>query len=136
MNKKLELELIEKVKIDHSYLDKIKDQTEEICLAAVKQDGYALYYVKNQTEKICLAAIKQNIKSIWFADIKRRNIALLILKVYVKFNDKNKKYILTDILRNFNEDKKIIDFYTKHKLWKYVNFNELSDNFRMYGMAI
>ena len=33
--------------------------TEEESLAAVKEDGYALRYVKEQTEEICLAAVKQ-----------------------------------------------------------------------------
>jgi len=38
----------------------INNQTEKICLEAVKQNGSALQYVKNQTEKICLEAVKQN----------------------------------------------------------------------------
>ena len=32
---------------------------EDICLAAVKQNGYALQYIKEQTPDICLAAVKQ-----------------------------------------------------------------------------
>ena len=35
-------------------------QTPEICLEAVKQNGYALQYVKEQTLEICLEAVKQN----------------------------------------------------------------------------
>jgi hypothetical protein len=31
-----------------------------ICIKAVKQDGFALQYVKEQTEKICIQAIKRN----------------------------------------------------------------------------
>ena len=38
----------------------MKEQTPEICLAAVQQNGRALMYVKEQTSDICLAAIKQN----------------------------------------------------------------------------
>ena len=38
----------------------VKEQTQEICLAAVKQNGYALQYVKEQTPDICLAAVKQD----------------------------------------------------------------------------
>lgn len=45
---------------DDSPLEYIKNQTEAICLVAVKKDGGALRYVENQTEKICLAAVKQN----------------------------------------------------------------------------
>ena len=36
-----------------------KKQTEEICLAAVKQDGFALKYVEEQTKGIYLEAVKQ-----------------------------------------------------------------------------
>lgn len=36
-----------------------EDQSREACLAAVTQDGGALKYVKYQTEEICLAAVKQ-----------------------------------------------------------------------------
>jgi len=42
------------------YLNYIKIQTPEICLAAVQQDGMALEFVKIQTPEICAAAIKQN----------------------------------------------------------------------------
>src|SRR6185437_3267995 len=38
---------------------KLKEQTPEICLATVKQNGAALQYVKEQTPKICLAAVQQ-----------------------------------------------------------------------------
>ena len=38
----------------------VKEQTPEICLEAVKQNGYALEYVQEQTPEICLEAVKQN----------------------------------------------------------------------------
>lgn len=38
----------------------VKEQTPEICLAAVKQNGCALKYVKEQTPEICLSAVKQD----------------------------------------------------------------------------
>lgn len=37
----------------------VKEQTPEICMAAVKQKGAALRFVKNQTPEICLAAVRQ-----------------------------------------------------------------------------
>lgn len=46
---------LEKVKKDGLSLKEIKEnQTEAICLAAMKQNGMALQYVENQTEAICL----------------------------------------------------------------------------------
>jgi hypothetical protein len=38
--------------MDGQALYYVKNQTEEICLAAVKQNGLALYYVKKQTENL------------------------------------------------------------------------------------
>lgn len=37
-----------------------ENQTEEMCLVAVKQNGLALEFVRNQTEEICTKAVKQN----------------------------------------------------------------------------
>ena len=41
-------------------LSYVKDQSDTICVAAVKNDSIALAFVKNQTEFICLEAVKQN----------------------------------------------------------------------------
>lgn len=41
-------------------LEFLKDQTEELCLIAVKSEGDALRYVKKQTAKICQAAVKND----------------------------------------------------------------------------
>jgi len=38
----------------------MKNQTTSKNLAAVLRDGLALEYVKNQTPEICLAAVRQN----------------------------------------------------------------------------
>ena len=37
-----------------------KNQTIDMCMTAVKEDGIALKYVKKQTPEICMAAVKQN----------------------------------------------------------------------------
>ena len=46
----------------------VKEQTPEICLKAVKQNGLALYFVKEQTPEICLAAVKQNGYAVEFVE--------------------------------------------------------------------
>ena len=67
--KKKEQEYIEKVKQDGLYLKRIKkNQTEAICLEAVKQNGLALEYVNKQTPEICLAAVRQNGKALEFVN--------------------------------------------------------------------
>jgi hypothetical protein len=41
-------------------LEYVREQTSEICLEAVKKEGYALEYVREQTYQVCLEAVKQN----------------------------------------------------------------------------
>ncbi len=57
----------DKLKADKFILDKRTPiygltlwENEEMCLAAVKHNGYALGFVRNKTLKICLVAVKQN----------------------------------------------------------------------------
>lgn len=42
----------------------IKNQTPEVCLAAVKNFGYSIQFVQEQTKEICLEAIKNKGKVI------------------------------------------------------------------------
>jgi hypothetical protein len=53
---------IDMVIVDGMSLKKVHplDQTEELCTAAVKQNGLALQFVINQTEKVVAAALDQN----------------------------------------------------------------------------
>ena len=53
---------IEMIKYDVSLFCAIKkkNQTEKLCIEAVKQNGHVLFYVRNQTEKICIEAVKKN----------------------------------------------------------------------------
>lgn len=51
---------LEKVKQNGLNLKYVKEQTPEICLAAVQENGLALEYVKEQTPEICLAAVKRS----------------------------------------------------------------------------
>ncbi len=37
-----------------------EDQTHEICLEAVKRNGYSLQFVEDQTHEICIEAVKRN----------------------------------------------------------------------------
>ena len=57
----------------------LKWYDKEYCLQVVKQTGLSLQFVKNPTEEICLAAIKQNKDAIDFVDIKK------FPKVYKKY---------------------------------------------------
>ena len=53
----------------------IKEQTPELCLAAVQKNGWALQYVKKQTNELCLEAVKQNgmaLKSVRDLELKEK----------------------------------------------------------------
>ena len=46
----------------------IDEPSEAVCLAAVQENGLALQYIKKQTEKLCRIALKQDKKIIKFVD--------------------------------------------------------------------
>lgn len=46
----------------------VKEQTPEICLETVKQNGNALMYVREQTPEICLAAFIQDPSLVIFVE--------------------------------------------------------------------
>ena len=125
------------VKQDGNALYYIKNKTEEMCLIGVKHDGKYLCYVENQTDNICIEALKNNFNgAIRLIDIKEKSTAIIVLKASLQ-HMKN-KIILTEILEKFNEDKEILDFYTKHNIWKYVDLSKVkfNDNLIQYGMTI
>lgn len=49
-------------KWDECALQYVKNQTDAICLEAVKENGMALLHIRNQTLELCLEAVKQNKK--------------------------------------------------------------------------
>ena len=50
---------LEMVKQDGYALQFVKEQTPELCMAAVQQNGWALQFVEEQTPEVCMAAVKQ-----------------------------------------------------------------------------
>ena len=47
---------LERVKKDGLEFRMVKEQTPELCMAAVTNNGYALRFVKEQTPELCLAS--------------------------------------------------------------------------------
>jgi hypothetical protein len=78
--------------IKHHFLKYIKNQREELCLAAVRHDVDALKFVKHQTEKICLAAVRGNGWALKHVKVQTREICLAAIKelpcsrIFVKIN--------------------------------------------------
>jgi Domain of unknown function (DUF4116) len=55
-------------------------QTEELCMEAVKQNGYALEYVRRQTVDICIEAVKQNGLALQYVKNRTRTICIEAVK--------------------------------------------------------
>ena len=62
------------------YLQYVKEQTQELCLEAVKQNGYALQFVKIHTDEICLEAVKQDGYALQFVKVHIDEICLEAVK--------------------------------------------------------
>ncbi len=58
----------------------IKNQTDEICKIAVKQEGYTLVYVKNQIDEICKIAVKQYGRALEYVKNQTDEICQLAVK--------------------------------------------------------
>ena len=67
---------LEAVKINGLALRYVKNQTEEICLEAVNEASIALEYVTNQTEEICLEAIMRSFRVLNHVKNKTERICL------------------------------------------------------------
>ena len=106
---------------------RVKNQTEKICLEAVKETTYALRLVKDKTEKIYLESFKDNLDAAFLVNINERNVVLIMLNSSLQHKNKNKE-ILTKIIKKFNKDREVVDFYTKYNLWKYVDFSKVKLN--------
>lgn len=76
---------LEAVKQDGLVLDKIKEKTHEICLAAVDNNGLALKFVEEQTEEICLVAVKNN--HLAYDYVKNKNIEICCSHFNSQFED-------------------------------------------------
>ena len=76
------MRMIDEISRNPLCLQFITDQDDALCLYAVKQSGLALEFVlpEYQTEEICIAAIKQNPYAILYV----AHITPAILKVFIK----------------------------------------------------
>ena len=63
-----------------STIELLEEQTEAICLEAVKQKGELLAYVQNQNLQICLEAVKQNPDALRYVKELYRDAVLRQLK--------------------------------------------------------
>jgi hypothetical protein len=78
---------IEAVKNNGMSLQFVKNQTHEICLLAVKQNGMALQFVKNQNQEICLSAVQQNGMALQFITDKEYKLLFITVNINIKSDD-------------------------------------------------
>ena len=71
---------LEAVKNSGIALEFVTKQTDEICLEAVKNYGFALKFVKNQTDEICIEAVKNNGLALEFVTKQTDEICLEAVK--------------------------------------------------------
>ena len=71
---------LEAVKENGFALQFVKEQTPELCLLAVKKNGYALEFVKEQTPEICIEAVKQDGRALQFVKEQTPEICLEAVK--------------------------------------------------------
>lgn len=61
-------------------LKNVTNQTEEMCLNAVKKNGMALQYVKTQNHQICEAAVSENANALQYVKTQTNDLCLLAVK--------------------------------------------------------
>ena len=57
-------------------------KSEEICLTAVQNNGYAIQFIKDQQEKVVIAALRQNVRCIKYVNINSMKIAREAVKQF------------------------------------------------------
>jgi hypothetical protein len=55
-----------KDKLARRILDKVDNQTRNICLGAVRKNGYEIEFVKQQIEELCIAAMTEDRRACYF----------------------------------------------------------------------
>lgn len=58
----------------------VKNQTKEVCEAAVNQNPFALQFIENQTNEICMMAVKKNGLVLQYVEVMAYDIAYAAVK--------------------------------------------------------
>ncbi|WP_176072548.1 DUF4116 domain-containing protein, partial [Clostridioides difficile] len=99
----------------------IKKQSPEICIEAVKENGYALKYVEKQTSKICLEAVRKNGLALKYVEDQLDKICVEALKKnklairYVKDKEKYLKEFGIKYLEAQGEAREVIAIRENNK---------------------
>lgn len=80
-------------------LEHVKEQTPELCMAAVQKDPWALEHVKEQTLELCMTAIQQDGRALKYVKKQTPEICMTAVQQ-------------TQQALKFIKDKQIIDLFT------------------------
>jgi len=111
-------------------LENIDNQTEEICLNAVRENGYDLQYVKYQTMEICMAAVQQN--GLVLCYVKQQTPEICIEAI--RQNKKAIRYVHDDIDFSVNFNGKLI--LQRVKVMMYYDFINNKKSVEQYNPNI
>ena len=109
---------MEAVKQNGRALQYVREQNKDICMEAMKQSGRALQYVNNQTPEICMEAVEQNGLALQYVREQNKDICMEAIKQnghalqFVKIYDKD-VYKLAYKIKNV-------------EILKYINFDIIS----------
>ncbi|MBQ3423162.1 MAG: DUF4116 domain-containing protein, partial [Romboutsia sp.] len=115
---------LEAVRRNGLLLEYVREQTPKICLVAVKQNGYALKYVKEQTEELCLAAVKKNPEALQYVNDKNSKICFYAFLGLYKIED----VIIAKIME---DEYKEMSKFIQDKEIEYMNkygFNQIKED--------
>ncbi|MFZ2537699.1 MAG: DUF4116 domain-containing protein [Oscillospiraceae bacterium] len=106
----------------------VKNQTPQICLAAVNQNGQALQYVHNQTEEICMAAVNRSGACLKYVRNQTPEICLAAIKAHPQSIDSViDLYGLANII-TLTEIDLLTNRAPGHYLDTYINFRNLKEH--------
>ena len=115
-------------------LEFVKEQTPELCMAAVRQAGYALDYVKEQTPEVCLGAVRQNGRALDVVKVQTPEVCLAAVRQdrlalpCVK-DETTKKKIVTYLPQRAKHNESIYAFMLCHKRARvYPSLSYTKDN--------
>ncbi|MDI3074850.1 hypothetical protein QJL41_09940 [Clostridioides difficile] len=126
---KYRLQLVE---VYGSTLKYIDNQTDELCLKAVKGNGVALRYVKKQTEEICIEAVRRDCRALAFVkwDIPN-SVAYKICMEAIRQDVDSIRFIDWKIIKNILLEEQIFNLCIEvmkinGEYIEYINWDEIN----------
>ena len=112
--------ILEAVKQNGLDLEYVINQTFELCLEAVKQNGMALQYVKLQTQELCMEAVKQNGMALQYVKLQTQELSMEAVKqngYAIQYIKKQTDELCLEAVRKNGLALKFIEKQTEELAW-------------------